>query len=89
MTIPTVHQLVDFVTWTSTGLSLVYSVLPTVETFNGYPRFQKVYALILSILKQLGSNLRNVVYPEISTAHGTQVSALGSTSTLPIPPAKQ
>lgn len=89
MNIPSVHQIVDTVTWTSTGLSLVYSVLPTVETFNGYPRFQKVYSLALSIIKQLGANLRNLTYPQINTQHGTQTSEAGATTTLPVASAKQ
>ena len=85
MRFPTLHQVMDIVTYTSFVMSAIYSVLPTVETFNGYPRFQKVYALFLSILKQLGANLRNVVYPQISTQHGTAVSPAGASTTLVTP----
>lgn len=70
----TLHQFGDYVVYTSTACSMLYSVLPTSETFAAYPRFQKGYTLFLSILKQVGANLRNRVFPQIDTAHGTQVS---------------
>jgi hypothetical protein len=79
------HQFADYVVYTSTGCSVLYSVLPTSETFAAYPRFQKGYTLFLSILKQLGANLRNVVFPQISTAHGTQVSVAAQQN--PVTPA--
>jgi len=85
---PTLHEVMDVITYTSTGLSLVYSVLPTVETFNGYPRFQAGYGLFLSILKQVGFNLRNVVYPQIKTQGGTQISEVGASRPLDGPPSK-
>lgn len=65
MQIPSIHQLMDILTWSSTGLSLLYSILPTVETFNNFPRFQRHYIVFLSVLQQLGSNLRHVFYPQI------------------------
>lgn len=79
----TLHRVLDYATWTSTGLSLLYSVLPTVETFNGMPRFQKWYGLFLSIIKQVGSNLRSVIYPSIQTAAGSKISAAAAISTAP------
>lgn len=70
----TFHGFMDAVTYTSFATSLIYSVLPTVETFKDYPNFQRRYGLFLDILKQLGANLRNKVYPQIQTAGGSQIS---------------
>lgn len=70
-----VHQIADYVTYTSFGMSALYSVAPKVETFKDYPNFQRRYALFLSIIKQLGVNLRNIFHPDINTAGGSQISA--------------
>jgi hypothetical protein len=81
----TIHQIIDYATWTSTGLSLLYSVLPTVETFQKYPRFQSAYGLFLNVIKQVGANLRNVIYPSIKTDGGTRVSTAAASGQNPAP----
>jgi hypothetical protein len=81
----TLHEIADVAAYTSTGLSLLYSVLPTVETFNGYPRFQKRYGLFLSIIKQLGANLRKLLYPSINTDGGSRISEAAANSQNPEP----
>lgn len=85
----TIHQLIDYATWTSTGFSILYSVLPTVETFSGMPRFQKYYGLFLSVIKQVGANLRNVIYPQIKTDGGSKVSTAAATGQNPTGEPKQ
>jgi hypothetical protein len=85
----TVTQLVLYAGTTSTALSIIYSILPTVETFNGMPRFQKYYGIFLSVLKQLGGNLRNAVYPAIKTDGGSKVSAAAATGQNPTPTPKE
>jgi len=69
-----VHQLIDIGVYTSTGCSLLYSILPKVETFQKYPKFQSGYGTFLEILKQVGANIRNLVYPSIKTDGGSKVS---------------
>jgi hypothetical protein len=83
MTWPTAHQWMDYVTYTSFISTALYSVLPTVETFDKYPRFQVGYALALSILKQVGFNLRNILYKNISTQNGAVISPASAASTAP------
>jgi len=85
----TFHQLADYAVYTSTGLTLLYSVLPKVETFSGMPRFQKYYGIFLSVIKQLGANLRNVFYPELKTDGGSKISAAAATGLNPTPEPKQ
>jgi hypothetical protein len=85
----TLHQIIDYATWTSTGLSLVYSVLPKVETFSGMPRFQKYYGIFLDVIKQVGANLRGVVYPSIKTDGGSKISAAAATGLNPTQEPKQ
>jgi hypothetical protein len=82
----TIHQLSDYAVYTSTAASILYSVLPTVETFNNYPRFQKAYGLTLSILKQVAINLRNVFNPAIKTDAGTKISEAGKIGQVANPP---
>lgn len=84
----TFHGLMDGVTYTSFTVSLLYSVLPTVETFKDYPNFQRRYGLFLEILKQLGANLRNKVYPQIQTAGGSQISDAAAKNINPNPEPK-
>jgi hypothetical protein len=85
----TLHEVADVAAYTSTGLSLLYSVLPTVETFNGYPRFQKRYGLFLDIIKQLGANLRKLLYPSINTDGGSKISEAAASNQNPTPEPKQ
>jgi hypothetical protein len=75
----TLTQIVLYAGTVSSAISIVYSILPKVETFQKYPRFQSAYGTFLSILKQVGGNLRNVVHPEINTDGGSKVSTAAAT----------
>ena len=70
---------------TSTWISLLYSVLPKVETFYRYPRFQAGYATFLDVLKNLGANLRKLIHPQIDTAGGSQISEAAASGQNPDP----
>lgn len=74
-----VTQLLLYAGTASTCCSILYSVLPKVETFQKYPRFQNAYGTFLNVLKQVGANLRNLIHPEINTDGGSKVSAAAAT----------
>lgn len=79
----TFTQVLLYAGTASSAISLAYSILPKVETFQGLPRFQKYYGIFLNVLKQVGLNLRNVVHPEISTDGGSKVSDAAATKQNP------
>lgn len=85
----TLTQLVLYAGTASTAISIVYSVLPKVETFNGMPRFQKYYGIFLNVLKQVGGNLRNLIHPEINTDGGSKVSDAAASGQNPTPEPKK
>jgi len=85
----TLHELADIAVYTSTGLSALYSVLPTVETFKNYPNFQRRYALFLDIIKQLGFNIRKLIYPSINTDGGSKISEAAASNQNPTSEPKQ
>jgi hypothetical protein len=67
----------SFAQWWAFGTSLVtissllYTFLPPVESFAGYPGFQKFYGFFLIWLKAFAINLRTAM----SKAYGNDISA--------------
>lgn len=56
------HHILDDITYTVTGFSLLYAALPPWEQFNDYPTFQKWYKFALIFIVKLGSlNIRSAV----------------------------
>lgn len=46
-----------------TTSSLIYLLLPSIETFKDYPKFQKAYGVFVAIIVKWASlNIRNVLY---------------------------
>jgi len=84
-----VTQILLYAGTASSLISLTYSILPKVETFQGMPRFQKYYGIFLNVLKQVGLNLRAVVHPEIGTDGGSKVSTAAASGQNPTPEPKQ
>jgi hypothetical protein len=83
----TLAQGIAYASEFSTGISIVYSILPKVETFQKYPKFQAGYGLFLEILKSVGLNIRNLVHPDIATQGGSQISVAAASGQNPtVPP---
>jgi hypothetical protein len=80
-----VTQILLYAGTASSVISLTYSILPKVETFNGMPRFQKYYGIFLNVLKQVGLNLRALIHPEIATEGGSKISAAAASGQNPTP----
>jgi hypothetical protein len=69
----TVHQLLDYITWTVTGGSILYSFLPPWDAFADYPRFQKAYKFFMIFAVKIASaNLRDKIYPQIQATSNQQ-----------------
>jgi hypothetical protein len=60
-----------FLTSFVTVNSVLYSILPPVESFSAYPRFQGFYGFLLIWLKAFGINLRTA----LSKVYGNDISA--------------
>ena len=54
--------------------SLLHTILPPWEFFDGFPTTQKYYKLIIYIISYIGLNGRSTVYPTISTNSGSALS---------------
>jgi len=62
----TLHEVGDYVTYTVTGFSALYAMLPPWEQFNDYPTFQKGYKFCMIFIVKFGSlNVRSFVNPQI------------------------
>ena len=59
MTIP--DNLVTYGTAIITGASVLHAMLPPVSVFDGWPKTQKTYALIVNVIGAIGINWRREV----------------------------
>jgi hypothetical protein len=65
------HQIYDIVCGIVVGASVLYMVLPPVESFAQWPKFQSAYSFALIFLKALAVNGRTAV----SKLYGTDITA--------------
>jgi hypothetical protein len=62
------HRVYDIVGGVVIASSLAYTFLPSWESFNDYPTFQRWYKFaFIFIIKLASFNGRNLIHPEIRT----------------------
>jgi hypothetical protein len=59
---------------TVTICSFLHTVMPPWETFNDFPRAQKVYKVIVYTVGYVALNGRSTLYQSLSTGSGTKAS---------------
>jgi hypothetical protein len=59
---------------TVTVCSFLHTVMPPWETFNDFPRIQKVYKVALFTVGYVALNGRSTLYQSLSTQSGTKES---------------
>jgi hypothetical protein len=80
----TLHQLFDWAGAIVLVSSVLNSFLPPYEWFDGWPRFQAVYkVLVMTIAKWGAINLKSVVYPSVTVP--AQVQTMVDTGRVPVP----
>jgi hypothetical protein len=73
------HKFYDIATGIVTGASILYTALPTVESFDNYPRFKAFYGIFMVFVVKIASiNLRSMLRPQIQAT-----SNKGGTSPTP------
>lgn len=69
-----IHAVKDYVEDGVMVSIALYNFLPPWELFADYPRLQKAYKLLISIVGWTSGTQRSRVYGSISTKDGTQAS---------------
>lgn len=66
MTIPDIQTLWNIGSGIVVGSSVLINVLPPVEAFDEYPKFQGTYKFLFIFLKRFCSlDLRTIIYPQL------------------------
>ena len=65
------HHVYDIVSGIVVGASVLYTILPPVENFVQWPKFQSGYGFVLIFLKAFAVNGRTAV----SKLYGTDITA--------------